>query len=288
MTSMPPAPALDAASLLLLRDGLAGPQVYMVRRHSRSPFLPNAHVFVGGRLDGVDLAPELQACCRGRSAADAAARLELDGPRAVGLYVAAIRECFEEAGVLLACSEQSGDAPLPPTAALEAMRRRLVDEDAPLAALLAEHGLVLPLDRLRYLDRWLTPEIEPRRYDTRFFVCRAPEEQQPSWDTHEMSAGGWLTVEDALQRNLRRELMLAPPTLTLLERLRGQRSVQEILAVAPDAPVPCTLPRLLSGAEQPVLLLLGDHRYDDATSAAGPEHYVVLHDGRWERVCTLE
>jgi 8-oxo-dGTP pyrophosphatase MutT (NUDIX family) len=278
---MSPAEPFEAASLILARDGSSGPLIYMVRRHPRSAFMANAHVFVGGRLDPADVEPEVQRRCSGLSAEQAAGRLGTDGARAIGLYVAAIRECFEEAGVLLA------DDPLPPPEELAEMRRRLAAKEASFAALLAERSLALALDRLRYLDRWCTPEVEPRRYDTRFFVCRAPEAQRPTCDPHETTSGEWLSAEDALERNRRHELVLPPPTLTLLERLRGKRSVQEILDAAPDAPMPCTTPRLLPG-ERPVLLLPGDHRFDDPSSPAGPEHYVVLRDGQWSRVCKQE
>ena len=277
----PPTPR-DAASLVLLRDAADGVQVYMVRRHGRSRFMANAHVFPGGRLDEADCAPQLEKRCTGVTGRQAAQRLDLeDEHRARGLYVAALRETFEEAGVLLARPGQ-GDSAAPDLCDL---RGRLNDGETTLAAMLEQHDLVLDLGRLRYLDRWITPEFEPRRYDARFFVGRTPGDQQASHDRVETTAGSWCTVAQLLESNRRGELFLAPPTLCILEGLAGHGSVDAALEAAPDAPMQPTQPRpLQKNARELTLLLPDDHRYDDPDSDAGPVDCVVLREGAFQHL----
>lgn len=285
---MTPATPREAASLLVLRDAPGGdgpPQIYMVRRHPRSKFMANALVFVGGRFDEADGAPELLARCSGLSAQEAAARLGggLPPERALGLHVGALRECFEEAGLLLALDE--GGAPARQDSELLKAREALNADELSFVELLARHGLTLPLDRLRYLDHWLTPEFEPRRYDTHFFACRAPVGQEATFDPKETSFGGWFSVEQALEQNRANEMWLAPPTLTIIEGLAGAASVEAIFERCPDRPLPPKEPRpLMVRGEAPVLLLPGDHRYEDQGSAQGAEHYVTLTDGHWVRI----
>jgi 8-oxo-dGTP pyrophosphatase MutT (NUDIX family) len=266
----------DAASVLFLRDGDRDPQVYMVRRHPASPFLPGALVFPGGRVEPGDSAPELAPVIQGADAERAARTLGVpldQGPRALAHYVAAVRESFEECGLL-------ATAPAAPSDRLEALRLELGSATS-LASLLARTGLRLELGELRYLDHWLTPEVELRRYDTRFFVARAPGGQEARADSRETTSGDWLTAAEALAGHARGECSLAPPTLVLLERLAPHRSVSDALAAAPDRPVPCVMPRLAAGVSELTLLLPGDARYRDPAAKAGAEDVVVLRDGRW-------
>lgn len=270
-----PALARDASSLVLLRDSDQGVDVYMVRRHGRSRFMANAHVFPGGRLDDADCARKLDARCAGLTGQQAARRLGLDDTDlARGLYVAALRETFEEAGVLLARPNLSA-------ADLEGLRRRLNAGEVSFEAALGARGLTLALDDLKYLDHWITPEFEPRRYDARFFVGRAPADQVASHDPVETTAGHWSTVAALLEGNRSRELFLAPPTLVILEGLAGHRTVDEALVDAPDRPMPPTMPRPLLGQEvrELTLMLPGDHCYDDSASTSGPLNRTVLREG---------
>jgi 8-oxo-dGTP pyrophosphatase MutT (NUDIX family) len=268
-----------AATVLLVRDARPGPELFMVRRHQRSGFMANATVFVGGRLDAADGQPEIGARCAGLSAEQAGRRLGLDRPElALALHVAAARETFEESGVLLA----DGAAPDPER--LGQLRLRLNRDELGFAAVLAQLDRRLALDRLHFLSHWITPEVEPRRYDTYFFVCRMPEGQRASTDRRETTAGDWYTAEALLAGHRAHDLMLAPPTLCTLEDLRAARSADELVAAAADRPVAPIMPRPLEGALELTLLLPGDHRYDDPTSNDGPEHFVVLRDGHWQRL----
>lgn len=269
----------EASSLLVARDGDGGPELYMVRRHPRSPFMANALVFVGGRVDAADRSDAILARCRGLEGQAATERLGCEAPAsALGHYVAALRECFEEAGLLVAEGE------LPDARTLGEMRDRLNDDRLGFSELLAGANLTLPLDRLRYLDHWITPEFEHRRYDTRFFVCTAPEGQEASFDPRETTHGAWMTVDRILDGNGRGELHLAPPTLVILEGLWGCNTLDELLSRAPDRPLPFTMPRpLIARTKHPTLLLPGDHRYDDPDSVSGPVHCVELVEGTWIR-----
>lgn len=244
--------------------------------------MANAHVFPGGRLDAADCAPELEQRCGGLTGEVAARRLDMeDADVARGLYVATVRETFEEAGVLLAKPAEA-NAPAPD---LPGLRRRLNAGEITLALLLEEQDLVLDLGGLRYLDHWITPEFEPRRYDARFFVGQAPADQEASHDRVETTAGQWLTVARLLDDNRRGALFLAPPTLCILEGLAAHRQTDDALAAAPDQPVRPTQPRpLLKNAKELTLLLPGDHRYEDQDSAAGAVDCVVLREGAFQHL----
>jgi 8-oxo-dGTP pyrophosphatase MutT (NUDIX family) len=271
---------VDAASLLLLRDSSDGPQVYMVRRHRTNTFLANALVFVGGRRDDADSSSDLISLCSGLDEDTLAARLGIDdGDRARGLYVAAIRECFEEAGILLA----RGARGLPTD--LERQRARLNSGNTSFARVLRDLGLQLPLDRLRHLDHWITPEFEHRRFDTYFFICRCPQDQQPNPDPKETSLGSWFSVKQVLAENRMNRARLFPPTLVILENLAEHTTVQQALDAAADAPVHPVMPRPLMSRTEPLTLLLpGDHRYDNPDSSEGSVHCVILKQEHWERV----
>jgi 8-oxo-dGTP pyrophosphatase MutT (NUDIX family) len=252
----------------------------MVRRHPGSPFMPGALVFLGGGIDDDDASPEIAPLVRGLDEERAARTLGLppeQRQRALVHYVAAVREGFEEGGLLCTCPSL-GPGPL---AELRAARAA---GHAGLSALLRERGLLLDLGGLRYLDHWLTPEVESRRYDARFFVARAPAGQDAEADPRETSSGDWLTIEEALSGHLDGCHALPPPTLVILERLRGLASVDALLAAAPDAPVSCTMPRLLlaPGSTEVTLLLPADARYHEPATVGGPEDVVVLVNGRWQ------
>jgi len=274
----------DAASLLVLRDSPAGPEVYMVRRHPSSRFMANALVFVGGRIDAADGAPEMLERCSGLAPEEAARRLGMapgEGAEAAGLHVAAIRECLEECGLLLA--DRVDDEPLS-DAERDELRAELLDGRVSFAGLCQRRRLRLPLADLRFIARWVTPEEETRRFDARFFACRAPGGQTASVDPREATLGVWLSADEALRANRERRELLAPPTLTILERLRRFSTVAELLSATPRE-VTVTQPRVLPGAVPLTLLLPGDHRFQDLASPEGPEHYVVLEAGHWRRVC---
>lgn len=226
------APVRDAATLVLLRDGAAGLETFMLERGSKAAFVPGAHVFPGGAVDAADADPEVYARCDGLDDAAASERLSVsrDG---LAYWVAAIRESFEEAGVLLA-TDAAGDAPDWRDPALRGRlaegRRGLNAGETTLAEILVSEGLRLPVSRLRYYGHWVTPPGPPRRYSTRFFAARAPAGQDPTHDGIETVAGGWTTPSHALRCYRRGELSMILPTEMQLQLLRRFPDTETLLA----------------------------------------------------------
>ena len=207
MATLTPRPA---ATLILLRQGAGGPEVLMLQRTQSAAFLGGAYVFPGGSLDAQDA--ELGARVHGLSDAQASARL---GIAAGGLayYVAAIRECFEEAGILLLCD---GDGvPIDSARAAALMHKR----KGSFGALLAEEDLYVPAGALAYYGHWITAPGRSRRFDARFFVALAPEGQEGSHDAAETVHDVWLRPQEALERGERGEIELVFATRHTLKDL---------------------------------------------------------------------
>lgn len=246
-------PALrHSASLIVLRDGAQGLEVLMLRRAERAGDQNSgAAVFPGGHLDAADK----QACdlCVGLDDARASALLDV-ATGGLDYWVAAIRECFEEAGLLLAVDGGGRWADLAALgdAAVRSMRNDLHAGRADFAALCRRHGWRLATDRLHYFSHWLTPPGRPKRFDTRFLMTVAPPAQQASADDTESTALMWLAPGEALQRGLK----LMTVTEETLRTLSAWRRVDEAIGFAakPRA-VSLTMPRLGTGAKgmRPVL-----------------------------------
>lgn len=217
-------PIEPAATLVLLRDSPAGPQVLMQQRSPRARFVGGAWVFPGGKLDPHDADPDWQA--HSNLAASRANRLLGIDSGALAFWIAALREAVEEAGLLLAHRQHSK---IPATLAIEAQRVLHRQPDGFLA-FCRQQALTLDTQNLRYLSRWITPPGQPRRYDTRFFLAATPPDQEPVQDDHEAIATCWVTPEDALARFQRQEWLIVLPTLVTLRQLCGFESVATALA----------------------------------------------------------
>lgn len=239
--------------MVVVRDSPGGLEVLLSRRAERGDHNSGAWVFPGGMLDAADR--QAHACCCGLDDAVASARL---GVPSGGLdyYVAALRECFEEAGLLFAVdgTQTMIDLAGPAGARWAQWRGPLHRGERSIVDLCREAGLQLAVDRLIYLSHWLTPPGRPKRFDTRFFIAAAPASQVAAHDGTEMLEQLWLRPADALARG--DALKLMTPTLKTLELLSRQPSVQALLAWA-GAPrdVALVMPRLGSGAQgrRPVL-----------------------------------
>jgi glyoxylase-like metal-dependent hydrolase (beta-lactamase superfamily II)/8-oxo-dGTP pyrophosphatase MutT (NUDIX family) len=229
----PPADARVAASVLFLRDGPAGLEVLMLRRAERENDLRSGvAAFPGGVLDARDR--EARAHCEGADDATVSARLQV-AAGGLDYLVAAVRESFEEVGLLLV--RQRFDA-----AALHPWRARLQAGDVGIAALCREHGLMLDLSGLVYFSHWLTPPGVPKRFDTRFFAVHAPRDQEAVPDRGEAVELMWLTPAAALQPE--RELKLLPVTRRTLQQLARHDDAEAVLAEArARADVPLMMPR---------------------------------------------
>jgi 8-oxo-dGTP pyrophosphatase MutT (NUDIX family) len=236
-----PVPVKPAATVMLLRDTADGIEVFMLRRTTAASFASGMYVFPGGKVDTADG----------------------DGDEA--FVIAAIRECYEEAGVLLA-TDAAGDMATDGHAAL-AHRQAVYDGAVDLRALCAEHDLRPAVDNLVWLSRWVTPSGEAaRRFDTRFFVAMAPAGQTSHHDDNETVASEWVRPLDALQRQQAGELSMMVPTVKSLEFLADCGDAAQALAIARQVgrPVP-TLPRLRRDADGLVIgvSLPGDADYAD-------------------------
>ena len=287
---MPHPAARDSATLILLRAPQpdAEAEVLLVERPAASRAFAGAHVFPGGLVDPEDTEPAL-AVASDLPPAAAVARLDepLAPAQALAFWVAALRELFEETGILLA--EQDG-APVDlrdpaRRTRFAAHRAALLDGTRGFAALVAEEGLRLPCAALGYFSRWITPVNAPRRYDARFFVTEAPARQEPAPDPREVAAVAWITPAAVLTRAAAGTLVLTPPTHRTLEELAALGSLAAILAAGRTRRCPPILPKLADLAGTPVILYPGDAAYDAATPgcrldpADGGSRNRVVRDG---------
>ena len=257
----PPAVPRDAATVMLIRQASAGLKVYMLRRQASMAFAPGAYVFPGGSVDARDADEEV--AWAGPDAAEWGRIFAAPPSLARALVCAAVRETFEESGVMLA-----GPAPDSVVADTtgedwEADRRALLDRSISLAELLTRRGLVLRADLLRPWSRWITPVVEPRRFDTRFFVAALPDGQRTRDVGGEAAAVAWVRPADALASGRRGEIRLMPPTAVSLSELADCADLPTALtgprAVAPIVPevheregaVWLTVPGLADGRVSP-------------------------------------
>jgi 8-oxo-dGTP pyrophosphatase MutT (NUDIX family) len=262
-------PVRPAATVMLVRDAAEGLEVFMLRRTLNAAFAGGMYVFPGGRVDDADHADELEPICDGLDDDRASSLLQLERG-GLAYWVAAIRECFEEAGVLLARPTRSGDAVRfdePAVAGrFETARSQVHSGDRSLASLCADEQLVLITDAIHYVSHWITPIGEVRRFDTRFFLARAPQAQVPLHDDGETIASLWVRPADALERFRAGELAMIPPTIRNLEFLVPHDSADAALSAAAEIGTPpAILPKLRVDDEGRVIgiSLPDDADYDE-------------------------
>ncbi|MFH8726413.1 NUDIX hydrolase [Streptomyces termitum] len=219
-----------ASTVLLLRDAAGGPEVHMLRRRTSMAFAGGAYAYPGGGVDPRDEQPVRWA---GPPLEEWAARLGLDDPaQAQAVVCAAVRETFEEAGVLLA--GETGEGVVGDTTGedWERDRRALVARELSFADFLDRRGLALRSDLLGAWARWITPEFEARRYDTWFFVAVLPEGQRTRDVSGEADRTVWIRPADAAAGYDRGELTMMPPTIATLRSLQPADTAAEALAEA--------------------------------------------------------
>ncbi len=231
--SLVPAVPRAAATVILLRDAEAGTgvEVYLLRRVVSMAFAAGMHVFPGGSVDPRDADLPASAWA-GRPPAEWASVLNADESLARSLVCAAVRETFEEAGVLLAGASAAEVVADTRAESWEADRRALLDRSLSLAVLLERRRLVLRSDLLRPWAHWITPEIEPRRYDTRFFVAALPVGQRTRDVGGEADRVAWASPEEALAARDRGAVELMLPTAVTLEELLPYADVAAVLHAA--------------------------------------------------------
>jgi 8-oxo-dGTP pyrophosphatase MutT (NUDIX family) len=255
-----PAQPRDAATVVLVRDGAAGLEAYLLRRQPTMAFASGMHVFPGGSVDPRDADHAL-----GWAGPDAAAWARLLGtaePLARALVCAAVRETFEESGVLLAgptpgevVADTSGDD-------WEADRLALIDRTLAFSELLDLRRLVLRADLLRAWAHWITPEFEPRRFDTRFFVAALPGGQRTRDVGGEADRVEWVRPAEAVDRALGGAMPMLPPTWSTLGELASYSSVAEVLAAGEQRRIDAIMPRAIVEGDEVRLVLPGEEGYD--------------------------
>ncbi len=214
-----------AATVVIARDADEGVEVLLLQRTHSAVFLPGVYVFPGGAVDDGDRDPALMSRAPGIDEASANRMLGVSVGGS-GYILAAIRECFEEAGLLLA---DAGGGAVASNAELAHWRRRLSEGDLDLPGLCEALDLRLHADRLVYLSRWITPPGPPRRFDTRFFVAPAPPGQCAGHDGRETVDHLWIQPGESLNRNRRGELLLGSPTIRTLHAAAGFETVDQLL-----------------------------------------------------------
>jgi 8-oxo-dGTP pyrophosphatase MutT (NUDIX family) len=251
-----------AATVMLVRDGAepAPLEVLMVRRSLESDFVGGAHVFPGGALDPSDGSGG-EAFCGGLTDEAASAILGIEGG-GLAYWVAALRECFEEAGILLAYRADGSLLSLADPGEEQRFsehRRALYAGELSLFDLCRRESLTLACDRVFYFAHWITPVGAPRRYDTRFFVAPSPPDQIPLHDAAETIASMWIRPADALARHQAKEIDMVLPTLRNLRAI-GQFSTSAALLedVGRQAAVTTFAPRYVNDEYGTRIVLPGD------------------------------
>jgi 8-oxo-dGTP pyrophosphatase MutT (NUDIX family) len=261
-------PVKPAATVLLVRDADAGGvEVFMLRRTFNAAFASGMFVFPGGKVDDVDGVDEIAELCDGLTDAHASSLLGIANG-GLAYWVACIRECFEEAGVLLARHETTGDVVRfddeSTAQRFEVERENIHDGSVALLDLCKREGLRLTTDDIHYVSHWITPMGEKRRFDTRFFIARAPQAQEPLHDDGETIESFWISPQEAIERAHEKDLMLMPPTKANIEFLLPYKTADEVLAAAAQVGMPQTiLPKLKIDSDGRVvgIAMPGDPEY---------------------------
>ena len=285
-----PAPA---ATVVVLRDRADGPEVLLLQRHQKSRFMAGAFVFPGGRVDPADaeaaVSDDDRLWCHQQLFPTQNERKPDDVAAATAYYVAAVRELFEEAGILLA-RPRHGTGQVPADDAqdqrLNDARQRLNANEVTFSAILEAEQLEADVRALVYWSQWITPAAERRRYDTRFFVAWLPDGQTAVYDDIETTQQVWMTPARALMAHHQFRFFLAPPQQRTLEELLPYADRNDLVREAQVSMPAPVLPKLVVDAEGIRIVLPWDARYADepgdgqvatpgARQAAGPTRILV-------------
>jgi 8-oxo-dGTP pyrophosphatase MutT (NUDIX family) len=281
---MTPSAPVDAATVVLLRDGDPF-EVLMVQRHRSSRFMGGMYVYPGGKRDPADSEPHIAASCHGMDAQTAARVLGGNMPPydALGHFVAAVRETFEEAGVLLAVTARGQPIDVTVTGIDERLaqaRQAIQTGDMSMHDLMQELGWRMDLGALRYYAHWITPKVEPRRFSARFLLARAPANQQGSLECMEITDCRWISPRAALDAYANRTFVCAPPTLRVLQEIVVYESVHAALDAAPHTPVTAMAPEFADDNGIPCLVLTGDPLHPE--DSGNTKRRFELREGTWE------
>ena len=278
-----PANPRPASTVVVLRDGSDRPEIFLVRRHERTAFMGGAHVFPGGRVDPSDATADPSWCDGLVQAHRQLAALPTG--EAAAYHVAAARELFEEAGALLARTRDGQ----PVSFAGDSMRARfrqyrgdVYGHALSFRAVMLREQLRLALDELLLFAHWVTPPIDARQFDTRFFMARLPRGQVPAHDQTETTHSAWMSATAAIEEAEAGRIVLPPPTWTTLRELESLKSVDDAMAWARGRRVVRRQPELLERDGRRILLLPGDPLHSEHSGGDAPhETRFVSVDGRW-------
>jgi 8-oxo-dGTP pyrophosphatase MutT (NUDIX family) len=223
-----------AATVMLVRDRAPGVEVLMLHRNPAIEFVGGAHVFPGGAVDESDRALVAELDLDDRDDAESSGILELDEGGS-SYWVAAIRECFEEVGILLARRADGSPFRFDSDGARDRARFAILDGTLTMAELCRAESIRLSTSDIHYFAHWVTPELSPRRYDTRFFVASAPPDQEPLPDRGEALSLEWIRPEAALERSRAGEIELILPTERSLRAISEFSSVGHLMAAVTGA-----------------------------------------------------
>jgi 8-oxo-dGTP pyrophosphatase MutT (NUDIX family) len=266
---MPTQPRPAAAIILLRSQPGSSMETFMVRRHIMSDFVPDVYVFPGGSVKQADRDAETTPNLCLAPAIPQHAETDLG----TGLRVAAIREVFEEAGVLLA--ERGGrllDVSAEETEKFASYSAKLQNNEMTLAEIAQQERLQLATQRLTLFAHWITPEPMPKRFDTFFFIAEAPLEQQASHDQLETSAGTWIAPGEALARHEKGEFPLVFATIHQLRDLATFPNAAAAEGHLRHRAVPTIIPRATMRGGEIEIFLPGEPGYDELAAGQEPSH----------------
>ena len=258
---------VPAATIMLLREAPSSPEVLMLERHANSDFLPDLYVFPGGRVDPGD--HELADRVAGLTAAQALERAPSVEPEtALAFFVAAIRETFEEAGVLLASRRGESELVSGALAAeLSSQRLALQEGKRSLRQIVEDYDLELEAGRLSVHGHWITPEIVPKRFDTLFFAAAAPPDHEATHDGVESSNHVWIQPAEAIAQARRKQKQMIFPTLANLQTLAGFEGVEDAIENSRRRKVVPVLPTVARDGDQRKLVIPADAGYPTTEEA---------------------
>jgi len=294
-----------AATVILLRDnGPYGFEVFLLQRHEKSSFMGGNFVYPGGRVDEEDGSLEIRSSSKGITSEEAQRILggTVSPEEGLAYWIAAIRELFEEAGVLLAYDQKGNLLPLKDRGEQEKFsnyRGLLQQAGIGIAELAKKENLSFALDQLRYYAHWITPEARSERFDTYFFLARYPSGQEATHDQKETTAGIWIAPREALDDNLRGGAVLSPPTLKTLEDLSRFKTIDEIFTSLKNIKIQAILPVLTKISSGPMIIFPWDPEYEIFRKGEIPspmEHgrlsqsgdnttRLLMKEGRWLPYC---
>ena len=268
-------PPRDAATIVMLRDTPRGLEVFLVKRHGLSDVLGGAYVFPGGKLDPSDslLDPQTHLDQDPNRLHAALGEAQLDVRTAAGLYVAALREAFEESRVLFSQDVDTARAALQQSA------------EKPFNQMLVDLHVCLQTRHVLPWSRWITPRkslVSSKRFDTRFFVAAVPHAQEATHDNHEATESVWLPPRVALEQYWNRQIELAPPQIMSLAHLARHTSVDSVMEAARITPPPLILPEAFDEDGTPGLCYPGDPAHSVAQRAMPGQTRLLYRNNHFE------